>query len=185
MMLPQVPATILQSPPVKRAWRVFVALQTQDIHQFFSHFKLCSVLEKRLMMKHMPSVWSSAVHMINKAFGKADQFAMHELAQWMVLPNEIQAKVLCEAMNLSCFEQPPPEAPQTAESWEHSTISTATRTPSGFVKFKLTVLNEVMDKTAAHKLLRELAWNIHLEEILPSQRASDVVNGPALRQCQT
>lgn len=179
-MLPQVPAKILQSPAVKRAWRVFVALQTQDFHQFFSLFQQSSVLEKRLMMKHVPIIWSSAIHMINKAFGKVDQFAMTELAQWTHLPSEIQAKALCEAMNLSCFERPPLAATQTAESWESSTISTSA--PNGYVKFKLTVLNEMLDKSAAQKLLRELAWKIHLEEILSSQRATDVINGPAEKE---
>lgn len=178
-MLPQVPAQILQSPAVKRAWRAFVALQTHDFHQFFSLFEQSSVLEKRLLMKHMASVWSSAIHMVNKAFGKVDQFAMHELAQWMQLPSEIQARALCEAMNLSCFERPPPPAaPPTAESWENSSVSTTASAPSGYVKFKLTVLNEVLDKAAAQTLLRELAWKIHVNEIQASQRAGDLINGP-------
>lgn len=178
-LLVKVPQHTRRSAQVKRALALFVALQTQDFHAFSANFQLSRPLEKSLLLKHLPQMWTLGVQMLNKAFGKQDQFRIDEFAQWLGLSGVDAARMLCDAMNL-CTEAPVPEAPsQASDNWEDADIQVpaapVVRQSAGVIRFKVSPLNAEIDKVTIERLLLESAQRIHSEEICERQSASDLV----------
>lgn len=176
---------------MKRALKLFVALQIQDFHTFTRNFQASSPLEKSLALKHLPKMWTSGVQMLNKAFGKQDQFRIEEFVKWLGLSGADAARRLCEAMNLHT-EAPPapvPETPQVtppaaSDSWEDAEIQVppapvvpqpSTQAAFGFIRFKVAPLNAEIDKDTIEQLLVAAAQRIFLEEVHGFNSASDLI----------
>ncbi|RLN91534.1 hypothetical protein BBJ28_00015803 [Nothophytophthora sp. Chile5] len=179
--LRKLPPSLRNLPAVGRALRTFVALQTDAFHAFFGEFRAMTLLEQAAVLRHVPTVWTRSLHMLNKACGKQDRFPLEELARWLQLTDSEsegggRAERLCNALNLQTQRLPPPPSPpktssQVADSWEAddaldgcvATSSSASETSSsavGFVQFKLAPLKEELDPEATRLLLHDLALQI-------------------------
>ncbi|RLN97604.1 hypothetical protein BBJ28_00011435 [Nothophytophthora sp. Chile5] len=180
--LRKLPSSLRNLPAVRRALRTFVALQTDAFHAFFTEFRAMTLLEQAAVLRHVPTVWTRSLHMLNKACGKQDRFPLEELARWLQLTDSEseggdggRAERLCNALNLQTQRLPPPPPPpktssQVADSWEVDdaldgcvTSSSASETSSssvGSVQFKLAPLKEELDSEATRLLLHDLALQI-------------------------
>lgn len=177
---------------MKRALALFVALQTQDFHTFACNFQTSSPLEKSLLLKHLPKMWTSGVLMLNKAFGKQNQFRIEEFMKWLSLPGIDAAQRLCSAMNLHTEAPPAPvlealpvSSPVASDSWEDADVQAPSapvgRQPppqpaaAGFIRFKVSPLNAELEKDTMERLLVDTAQRVFLEEVHGLHRACDLI----------
>ncbi|DBA04427.1 TPA: hypothetical protein N0F65_010023 [Lagenidium giganteum] len=137
-----------QSEQMKRALVVFVAFQTQDFHRFFRVFSQMTIFEKLLLLRHLPSVWTSTLSLINKAFGKIDKFQLAELAQWTHLNDIEHVDMLCTSLNVH-VERP-------TDAWDDQDSSKPTES-AYFAKFKVNPLKEDIEKLIQRKLIVHVA----------------------------
>ncbi|RLN51353.1 hypothetical protein BBJ29_008641 [Phytophthora kernoviae] len=187
-MLRKLSPRLRRLPPVQRALRTFVALQTDDFHRFSLEFDAMSLLERAAMLRPLPRIWTRSIKMMNKAFGKQDRFPLEELARWMLLAGinndgkgGKQAEKLCKALNIQTQRHPPPSPPpalptrvggvdEAADSWETIDVvdgvaelvtKERTKPPSlGFAQFKLAPVHEKMDPELARMLVRDVAFRL-------------------------
>lgn len=183
-MLVKVPRDVRRSLQVKQALTLFVALQTQDFHGFLRRFECATVLEKSLMLKHLPTVWRTAVQAMNKAFGKLDKFSLEEVAEWLRLGEADAARELCRAMELHIEKAPVAATTASAlvplDNWEHATEQLPPQSPvpvpTEFVRFKVAPLRVAdMDDATKQQLVAATAQRIHRNELMGCVTASDVI----------
>lgn len=153
---------------MKRAVETFVALHLSDFRIFFEHFHTMTVLEKAIVLRHLPRVWIRAVEMLNKSFGKQERIPILHIGSWLALSvndsDALAIERLCQAMNIHVERAEPIEEVSkneaTASSWEQlGDTTTITKKPSStlFVRFKLQPLNTDIDASCRHDLLRSIA----------------------------
>ncbi|KAG2765513.1 hypothetical protein PC129_g9216 [Phytophthora cactorum] len=177
-MLLKLSSKLRGRPPVQRALRAFIALQTDDFHAFFVQFNAMTMLERAASLRHFSKIWTRSLHMINKGVGKQDRFPLEELARWMCLADPQTegeggelAERLCNALNIQTQRHSPRPPTRTnntdvADSWEivdqiSDQVASLTMTkPSsiGFVQLKLAPLHDDVDSDTVRHLLHHVAF---------------------------
>ena len=166
LLLAKLPRAVCRHPRVKRAVRLHLALQTGEFGAFLRLFQACSLLEQSLLLRHLPRVWTRALTMMNKAFGKQDTFALRELARWMALPSATDAHALCQALNLTVDGAP--------DAWGDDEDGDV---DCGGVRFKLSPMHDELDATVAARLVDAVCHAIFTRDVAGKRTATDLVLG--------
>jgi hypothetical protein len=158
LILAQISTKVLNHSTVRRALQLFIAIQVQDFYQFRRLFEKCTVLEKSLLIiRHLPLLWQQTLGMMNKAFGKQDQFPLSDISKWLlldILEKETccsWSQKLCQGMNISVTIET--KNTQVMDAWveDMSSLTTPTR---GYVNFKLSPIAEHCDQAVLHQVHR-------------------------------
>ncbi|CEG47785.1 Nuclear protein export factor [Plasmopara halstedii] len=126
---------------VQRALRTFVALQTDDYHEFWIQFHTMSRLEQALALRHLTRIWTQSIEMMKKSFRSHEWIPVDEISKWFGLEKDSKLVVkLCQNFNIQ------------------------TRSTQTFIQFQTTGISNEIDVETFSNLLRDVAIQFHFKK---------------------